>query len=259
MLHRALPAGFVRFVIDNSEVVCAKHVSDAVVEALDVGTLYQYAASHSEARALAGRGVAYAVPLPGDVEHVVVRHNRHGGMLAPITADLFRPPTFAPRELSISERLRRAGVPTPVLLGYVVYAAPAGFRRADVMTREIRPSHDLSTAIMSDDRSVRERALAATAVLVAAMNRAMARHHDLNVKNVLLRDGADGSVDAFVLDVDRVAFVSGTDVALEANVARLLRSARKWQTRHGAPVTAAELDALAAAVRDRPAVASTLS
>ena len=52
------------------------------------------------------------------------------------------------------------------MIGYVVYSAPAGFRRADVMTREIRSSYDLSTAIMSDDRSARERALAATASLV---------------------------------------------------------------------------------------------
>jgi hypothetical protein len=259
MIDRALPAGFVRFVIDTSEVVCAKHVSDAIVEILHAGTLYRYAESHARARPLAGRGVAYAVPLPGDVEHVVIRHNRHGGLLARLTGDLFRPPTFAPLELNVSERLRRAAVPTPVMLGYVVYAAPAGFRRADVMTREIRPSYDLSTAIMSDDRAIRERALAATATLVATMIQATARHHDLNVKNVLLQDGAEGSVTAFVLDVDRVAFVNDADVALEANVARLLRSARKWQSIHGARVTAAELDAFVAAVRGRPALVSTLS
>jgi hypothetical protein len=260
MVVRDLPPGFVRFAIDNSEVVCAKHVSDAVVEALRAGTLYRYAESHANARPLTGRGVAYAVPLPGDVEQVVVRHNRHGGMFASLTGDLFRPPTLAPRELSNSERLRRAGVPTPLMIGYAVYAAPAGFRRADVMTREIHPSYDLSTAIMSDDRSVRERALTATAVLVAAMNEAKARHHDLNVKNVLLRDGVGGTAEAFVLDVDRVAFVEDPIAARESNVARLLRSARKWQSLHGARVTDAELDALVVAVRDRrPVLASTLS
>jgi hypothetical protein len=260
MLDRELPPGFARFVIDNAEVVCAKHVSEAVVEALRAGTLYQYAESHDRARPLSGRGIAYAVPLPGDVEHVVVRHNRHGGMLAPLTGDLFRPPTLAPRELFNSERLRRAGVPTPLMIGYVVYLAAAGFRRADVMTREIRPSYDLSTAIMSDDRSAREAALVATAALVAAMNEAKARHHDLNVKNVLLRDGADGSTDAFVLDVDRVTFADSAIAAREANVARLLRSARKWRTIHGARVTDAELDTLVVAVRDwRPPLASTLS
>jgi 3-deoxy-D-manno-octulosonic acid kinase len=203
--------------------------------------------------------VAYAAPLPGDVEHVVVRHNRHGGMLAPFTRDLFRPPTFAPLELRISERLRRAGVPTPVMLGFVVYPAPAGFRRADVMTREIPRSFDLSSAIMSDDPSLRERALTAAATLVSTMSAVKARHHDLNVKNVLLRDDSDKSIEAFIVDVDRVAFVDDADAARESNLARLLRSARKWQSVHGAPVTDAELDALVAAVRERPRLASTPS
>jgi len=253
MIFRETPSGFVRFVLGSSVIVCAEHVAEAVVGALAAGSLYGYAKSHARARPLAGRGVAYAVPLPGGVEQVVIRHNRHGGMLAPLTGDLFRPPTLAPLELRVSERLRRAGVPTPLMLGYAVYAAPAGFRRADVMTREVPRSRDLSVALMSNERAIREEALAATAHLVAAMSAAKARHHDLNVKNVLLHDAPDGSVEALVLDVDRVAFVSDADAAREANLARLLRSARKWQSIHGAGVTAQELEALAAAVRERRA------
>jgi hypothetical protein len=91
------------------------------------------------------------------------------------------------------------------------------------------------------------------------MSEANARHHDLNVKNVLLHDMPDGSAEALVLDVDRVAFLDDASAAREANVARLLRSARKWQTVHGAPVTDAELDALVVAVRERPRLASTFS
>jgi len=260
MVYRELPPpGFVRFAIDTCEVVCAKHIADAILEALRAGTLYRYAETHVRARPLAGRGVAYAVPLPGDVERVVVRHNRHGGLLAPLTRDLFRSPTFAPAELKISDKLRRAGVPTPVMLGYVTYAARGGLRRADVITREIESSHDLSAAMMSDDRLRRERALAATATLVSALNDAKARHHDLNVKNVLLHDGPDGSLEALVIDVDRVEFVDDAEAAREANLARLLRSAKKWQTLHRAGVTDAELAAFASAVRARPRLASTLS
>jgi hypothetical protein len=145
------------------------------------------------------------------------------------------------------------------MLGFVVYPAPAGFRRADVMTREIPRSFDLSSAIMSDDPSLREHALTAAANLVSTMSVARARHHDLNVKNILLRNDSDSSIEAFILDVDRVAFVDDADAARESNLARLLRSARKWQSVHGAPVTDEELDALVAAVRERPRLASTLS
>jgi hypothetical protein len=167
---------------------------------------------------------------------------------------------MAPFELRTSARLRAGGVPTPVMLGYVIYAAPAGLRRADVMTREIADSHDLSAAIMADDRSLRARALDATAALVAAMSDAKARHRDLNVKNVLLRNAADGSLEALVLDVDRVAFVDDAAEAREANLERLVRSARKWQAIHGARVTQDELDALVSSVRERrPPLASTVS
>ena len=73
-----LPAGFVRFSAGGSDVVCARHVADAVREAMNAGTLYRYGEQHPQARSLAGRGIAYAVPLPNDVERVVIRHNRHG-------------------------------------------------------------------------------------------------------------------------------------------------------------------------------------
>jgi hypothetical protein len=254
-----LPAGFVRFAAGDAEVVCARHVADAVREAMTAGTLYEYGERHPSARSLAGRGVVYAVPLPRDVERVVIRRNRHGGLLAPLIRDLFLPPTRAARELRTSVLLRRRGVPTPEMLAYVTYAVAGGFKRVDVMTREVPNSFDLSTALVSDNAATRRRALVATARLVRALSAVGARHHDLNVKNILLRDGPNGSLDALVLDVDRVTFATGDNV-LEANLARLLRSARKWQALHDARVTDDELGTLAASAREpRPLPLTTLS
>lgn len=254
------PAGFVRFSIDDSEIVCAPQIADAVRSALDHNTLYDYARHYAGARPLAGRGVAYAVPLPGGVERVVIRHNRHGGLLAPITGDLFVAPTRAPVELTLSEELRRRDVPTPQFLGYATYAAIPGFRRADVMTREVPNSADLAEALMSDDADERQHALAATARLLHALARAAARHADLNVKNVLLERRVGASLQALVLDVDRVTFAAAGSNVTAPNLARLLRSARKWQTNHGARVTGAELAAFAALVRGTPLLpVSTLS
>jgi hypothetical protein len=254
------PPGFVRFEFDTSLVVCSTHVAEAVREALGAGTLFRYAERHPRARALAGRGVAYAVPLPGEVEQVVIRHNRHGGMFARLTRDVFRPPTRAPLELEMSGRLRSAGVQTPAVLGYVVYQAPAGFCRSDVMTREVTDSFDLSFAIMSEDQTLRARALLAASNLVSALSDANARHHDLNVKNVLLHETDRDALEAFVLDVDRVEFVRTAAEAREANVARFLRSARKWRSDHGAPVTETELEIFVAGLRDSgPLPSSTRS
>jgi 3-deoxy-D-manno-octulosonic acid kinase len=170
-------------------------------------TLHAWAAHRPDARPLRGRGTAYAVPL-GD-ERVVVRHSRHGGMLAPITRDLFLAPTRAPHELDVSLRLRAAGVPTPEILAYATYAVLPGIERADVVTREIT-GDELDAPAAADD-------------LLSAMQRAGAVHPDLNMRNVLVAAGT-----AYVLDVDRVYFLSpGDRRSDERNRARLLRSARK--------------------------------
>jgi hypothetical protein len=246
------------FELASARVVCAARLGDAVREMLNAGTLYDNARTHAEARPLAGRGVAYAVPLPGSSDCVVVRHNRHGGLFASLTGDLFRWPSRAPLELETSTRLRNAGVATPGFAGYALYPAALGFCRADVMTFEVAPSRDLSAAIMNHDAACRAAACRATAELIRSLAVAGARHHDLNVKNVLLRNSADGRLGAMVLDVDRVTFSSDRAAVLEANLARLLRSARKWQANYGAPITDAELVELGALARD-PGLSSTRS
>ncbi|HEY4303275.1 MAG TPA: lipopolysaccharide kinase InaA family protein [Gemmatimonadaceae bacterium] len=237
-----LPAGFVRFTVGTIEIVCADYVADAARKALEAGSLYQYAANHPTMRALSGRHAVYAATLPHDVERVVVRRNHHGGMFGPVIGELFLYPTRAPHELETSERLRRAGVLTPTMLGYAIYPALPGLCRVDVMSREVVDSFDLSTVLMDSDLTRRLEAWRATQQLVVSLNEIGARHHDLNVKNILLRHAPrGGGLEAFVLDVDRVEFVPVDGKAAAANAARLIRSAKKWQTDRGASISDAEI------------------
>ncbi|MGH7621423.1 MAG: lipopolysaccharide kinase InaA family protein, partial [Gemmatimonadaceae bacterium] len=201
----------------------------------------EYARSHAAARRFTGRAPVFSIPFPDESQRVVIRHNHHGGAFARLTGDLFRSPGRAPVELAISERLRALDVPTPEFAGYAIYRAPLGLCRSDVVTMEIADSFDLSTALMSDDATLREQAWAAALRLVDELAAAGARHIDLNVKNVLLRPGVGFAFDALVLDVDRVVFGGRVEQVREANRARLLRSARKWRDLHGARVTEAEL------------------
>lgn len=257
MEARALPPGYVAFDASGAEIVSAARFAATIRAALEAGpTLYEYARTHTGAKALAGRGVAYAAPLPDGSTRVVVRHNRHGGLVAPLTRDLFRPPTRAPLELETSVRLARAGVPTPELVAYAIYPAPFGLRRADVVTREVAESFDLSAVLTNDDPALRARAWAAVAELLKRLAAAGARHHDLNVKNVLLHVAGD-SLEALALDVDRVTFEAGDVMA--ANVARLSRSARKWRARQGAAVDESELAILARSVFEASLSAVTRS
>jgi hypothetical protein len=80
--------------------------------------------------------------------------------------------------------------------------------------------------------------------LVARMNAVGVRHHDLNVKNVLLAPSPTG-LRAHLLDVDRVQLgEAGSAEVATGNAARLLRSARKWREERGATFDEREFAAL---------------
>ena len=222
------PPGYTRLALPGADVTCLAPCADAVRTALGTGTLHAWAAARPERRVLRGRDAAYAVSLPNRAADVVVRHSRHGGLLAPITRDLFLPPTRAPRELATSLALRAAGVRTPELVAVAVYPAGPLLRRADVATRLVPDARDLAAVVgaLPD-----EAWLPPTATLLASLARAGARHPDLNLKNVLLaRDGA------WVLDVDVVALGAAPAHAARANWARLERSLLKWRRLHALPL-----------------------
>lgn len=248
---------FVRFTVGGAEVVCAEHVADGVRAALGSGSLYRFAERAPDSRRLAGRGVVYAVQLPHCGERIVVRHNHHGGMFAALTRDVFRPPTRAPHELATSERLHDAGVPTPMMLGYVTYRTFANLVRVDVFSREIPDSVDLSSVLLAPQPHDIVKAWSATRRLVRALAEAGVRHHDLNVKNILLQASPTGTLDAYVLDVDRVEFTSDRDAANEANIARLMRSAHKWRRQRGAAISEQDLEDLETLLRRAQPASST--
>jgi hypothetical protein len=80
-----------------------------------------------------------------------------------------------------------------------------------------------------------------------------ARHHDLNLKNVLIASRTPAPI-GYVLDVDRVEFGRAGDLAIaDANLARFTRSARKWRSLYGARLEDSALAELAASVRSAAA------
>ena len=186
-----------------------------------------------------GRATAWATSLPTGDE-IVVRHSRHGGLLAPLTGDLFIMPTRAPYELAASVRLAAAGVPTAEVVAYAVYPALGRLARADVVTRLLRGRalpeawHATTT---DDERWVLVEALRQ---LLGALRAAGAHHPDLNVRNVIVLDSAAPS--AAVLDVDRVLFGTPGDPALaELNTRRLLRSMSKEGVGYGVNLTSRQM------------------
>jgi len=215
-------------------------------------TVYDWAAEQPQPRALRGRAPVYVATLPSCGIPAVVRHGWHGGILAPVTADLFRRPTRAPVEMEQSTALRAVGIPTTEVLGFARYPAAFGLCHVDVVTRYVADAADLGMVLAGlapfvDD----ETALACTLRLLVQLAHHGVIHPDLNVKNVLLRPTTDG-IEALIIDVDVVrwnAARSRSDT-MRANVARLTRSIRKWRTHFGCNVTDARLAAFTAAAAD---------
>ena len=249
------PSGYVPLRAHGGDGACRADCAHALGGALAGATLHEWASRQPSRRALHGRGVAYAVELPG-CGAIVVRHSRHGGLLAPLTRDLFLPPTRAPDELATSLRLRDAGVPTPDVVAWLTYPAGPIFRRADVATRLVAAGRDLADALAAPDRARGPDApwIAATGALLRALARAGARHPDLNIKNVLLAppsDAPDAPPIAWVLDVDVVRFDDAGGAAVAAaNWERFARSMAKWQRVHGLSIDDAEVRALRALALD---------
>ncbi|HEX6537382.1 MAG TPA: lipopolysaccharide kinase InaA family protein [Gemmatimonadaceae bacterium] len=244
---RRTPPGYVRLSTGSVEGVALATLAPALARALAEGSFYAWAEHHPEARALAGRGIAWAVPLPDGETRVVVRRSRHGGLLAPVRGDRFIGRTRAPRELDVALRLARAGVPTPELVAYATYRAGSLTRRADVVTREIAGARDLAATIEALGGDDLRPVLRAVAALLAALTAAGARHPDLNLKNILIAPDVNGEPEAFVIDVDRVWFDSpGAPRVAERNMRRLARSARKLRRTRDLPVHETDLLWLAA-------------
>jgi hypothetical protein len=256
-----IPDGYVRVgPSGTTDAVARADIADAIAAILGTGhRLHDWASTQPGAGALRGRGISWSVALPGTTLRIVVRHSRHGGLLAPITRDLFAAPTRAPRELETSRQLAAAGVLTPEVLAYAVYDAPLGLRRADVVTREIAGGEDLLAALVRADVQERDSSLVpAVAELLAALARAGAWHPDLNLKNVLVTPIAPRAHRAWVLDVDVVSFGTPGDLDLAVrNLTRLERSARKLAPQLRSPLSPLDFLALTRAVRGAAAIAAT--
>ncbi|MDZ7632381.1 MAG: lipopolysaccharide kinase InaA family protein [Gemmatimonadaceae bacterium] len=230
-----LPSGYTQRLIRDAIIVShggtMRHFEEMLLEHR---TLHQWAAAHPDARPMQGRHTSYAVPLTGVDVSVVVRHSAHGGMLSPLTRDVFRSPR-APDELRLSWTLRHVGIPTPRVLGYGLYPTLHGnLWRADVVTREITDAADLAQVLASEDGPYdQERSIEATVTLLRRLARTWAYHVDLNVKNILIGPDERGDPMAYVLDVDTLRFAEKN--AEWMNVARLVRSARKWLNKDGGP------------------------
>jgi 3-deoxy-D-manno-octulosonic acid kinase len=263
-----LPEGYAAARAGNALVVARESALGAVLrEIAQHGSLHAWASSRPGARAMAGRGTAWAVDAPagagdarpGHAGRWVVRHYRRGGAVRWLRDRYLRLGPLRPlRELRASAAARALGVCTPEVVAVAVY--PAGiYCRADLATAEVTGATDLAESLWAEhpaatDPSARLAALAAAGTLLRQLADAGVAHPDLNAKNILIAAGAGaGAPVAYVLDLDgcEVGEPLSGKRRREAQ-SRLERSLRKWERLTRRPLPPAEWQALRQALEAPP-------
>jgi 3-deoxy-D-manno-octulosonic acid kinase len=194
----------------------------------------------------AGRETLRSVTLKNG-ENALIRAYRHGGVFRWISGKTFfswPPRPF--RELAITEELRRRGVPTVEVYGAGVEGIIGPFYRGWLITRELKGSYDLWTALQNGfvRKWTAEKVLRSVASSLRSLHREGVYHSDLNLKNILVKAEPAG-VKAYIIDFDKaVLFVRGLpDPLVKKNLRRLFRSMSKLDPQRQY-MTAAEWDNL---------------
>ncbi|HXY70431.1 MAG TPA: lipopolysaccharide kinase InaA family protein [Gemmatimonadales bacterium] len=237
----AFPPDFETWTFEGGAAAARRDVAPAVRQALAAGgTLYGWAAARPDRATFLGRGEAYGVALGGTA--AVVRHARHGGLLAPLLGDRFWGRPRFEREADLSRRLAAGGVPTPALLAAVRYRAGLG-HRADVATEQVAGADlvELFYGAEPPAGAARTAVLDVLGRLVRRLHDLGWVHPDLQLRNLVVSDPAARAPRAWLLDVDTCRPMRGdADAERARNLARFYRSWAKWNALRGERLTDAD-------------------
>lgn len=172
----------------------------------------------------AGRAKIAREELAGALR-VVLKALRRGGLLAPLRPDTFRDARRPIGNLALPDLARARGIPTPRAAALLLERAERRRVRAFLAVEEIPRAVDLRARWRTGRGAPGD--AASVVALVRAMHDAGLRHRDLNVGNLLLRDGDGGAPEAFVVDLDGASIDPGP-VPFRVRVASLRRLERSY-------------------------------
>jgi tRNA A-37 threonylcarbamoyl transferase component Bud32 len=183
-----------------------------------------------EASRFTGRSRLRAVRLAqGDT--ALIRSYHHGGLLRAFTGSVFcswPPRPF--RELTVTEEIRRRGVPTVEPYAAYIEQIWGPFYRGCLVTRELTGAQDLWQAFQSGlvQELGADTILRAVADSLRALHREGVYHTDLNLKNILVCREQE-IVRGYIIDFDKAKLVLGhlSPELVKKNLDRLLRSINK--------------------------------
>ena len=199
------PAGFVLRREGSRALYAAAGLADEIrARGLDDWRTWERALAGGSAQS--GRGASAVIEgVPG--MRWRLKAMRRGGLLARVWRDRYPSADRLVATLSASEKARARGVKTAAAVALIVESGAAGFTRGALAFEEIEHSEDLARRALR--KAATRSDLTATVSAVREMHDRGVCHPDLNLGNVLLRSGPQGTSEAMLIDFDRATFSSG--------------------------------------------------
>lgn len=165
--------------------------------------------------------------LVGGEALLVVRRNRHGGLLGFLLRDLFLDGNRVHKELLLLWRLRKAEIPTlsPVAsIGKRV----GPFWKQFLITEYLQGAKDMLSFLQTThERQKRLVVIQRAGEVISRMHDLGVYHGDLQLKNILVR-----GEEVFVIDLDKAKHMVPLSVRMRfKNLLRLMRSVEKAERR----------------------------
>lgn len=184
----------------------------------------------AEGRPVTGRGAVAFIPL-GDGRPAVLRKYRRGGLAGRLLPDLFAGPSRLLRELEVCLSALAAGAPVATPLAGV-FLRRGLLGSLWLLTLEIGGAVPMSRALQGASPSRAAGLLRSAGRTARRCHDAGLVHADLNLGNILIREGGDSgdsAEEAVLIDLDRADFrPKGAEIGERfANLSRLARSYEK--------------------------------
>jgi 3-deoxy-D-manno-octulosonic acid kinase len=178
----------------------------------------------------AGRGSVGRIRLSTGLP-VILKKMRRGGLAADVWRDRFLGTGRLMDNLRVPLEAAGRGIATAAPVALLLVSGPPGLYRGWLAVEEIEGARDLASRYASGPApSTAE--LSSVFRLLRRMHDAGVEHRDLNLGNLLLRNGRDGVVEAFVVDLDR-ARLRVASLPFRTRLGSLRRLERSYAKRFG--------------------------
>jgi len=216
----------VRFKVGNHTVISDPSFQKVLTEIyLKDDSVYSWIQKYSDTIKLRGRIAVYAGQLAD--RQVLLKRLSHGGLLAPVTQDIFLSPDRLLDTIKTTDYLLEHSILTPEIIFVAWQPGKIGIR-CESAVEYIPDSIDASEYFFNKDNSLPENSsdiAAGIGNLVHQLHDLDFLHPDLNLMNFLIARGNN----ILLLDLDKASPPSNklTRLQKQRNFARLIRSVRK--------------------------------